>query len=65
MVEDVDADKLSENNYNEGLDELKAEGDIPFVMNPRSNYVGKKSAFLDSPRTIDQMNMGVPNFWTF
>ena len=34
-------------------------------MNARANYVGKKSAFLDSPRSFSEFNIGVPNYWAF
>ena len=38
---------------------------MPFAMNARANYVGKKKACLDSPRTLEEANVGVPNYWAF
>ncbi len=34
-------------------------------MNARSNFVGKESCILDSPKKLQDANLGVPNYWTF
>jgi hypothetical protein len=47
-----------------GLDEEKGES-VPFVLNARSNYVGKESCILDSPKKLEDVNLGAPNYWTF
>ena len=59
VVEDSEEDFLSH-----GLDEEKGES-VPFILNARANYVGKNSSTLDSPRKLEDANLGAPNYWTF
>ena len=59
VVEDSEEDFLRH-----GLDEEKGES-VPFILNARANYVGKNSSTLDSPRRIQDANLGAPNYWTF
>ena len=59
VVEDSEEDFLSH-----GLDEEKGES-VPFILNARANYVGKNSSTLDSPRKLQDANLGAPNYWTF
>ncbi len=47
-----------------GLDGEKGEI-VPFILNARTNYVGKESSILDSERKSEDANLGAPNYWTF
>ena len=58
------AEDSEEDFLRHGLDEEKGES-VPFILNVRANYVGKNSSTLDSPRKLEDVNLGAPNYWTF
>ena len=58
----------NEVNESEKIDDNISEGtevNIPFVIRPRSNYIGKKETHLNSNRKLESGNIGVPNYWAF